>query len=52
LAGRCTVVAAAAQFEKLAENAVGDDTIASLAAADGHIYLRGRKALYCIARGP
>jgi outer membrane protein assembly factor BamB len=48
LSGKCTVVAAAAKFEKLAENQLDADTIASLAVSDGRIYLRGRKALYCI----
>ncbi len=48
LDGRCTVVAAADKFEKLAENTVQDRTIASPAAADGRLYLRGRKWLYCI----
>jgi outer membrane protein assembly factor BamB len=48
LAGKCTVVAASATFEKLAENQIDDETIASLAVADGRIYLRGRTALYCI----
>jgi outer membrane protein assembly factor BamB len=48
LAGKCTVVAATAKFEKLAENQIDDETIASLAVSDGRIYLRGRKALYCI----
>ncbi|MBY0522230.1 MAG: hypothetical protein K2R98_02465, partial [Gemmataceae bacterium] len=49
LAGKCTVVAAAPKFEKLAENSLGDQaTSASLAVADGRIYLRGRKALYAI----
>jgi outer membrane protein assembly factor BamB len=46
--GRCTVVAAAAKFEKLADNSVSDATVASLAAADGRLYIRGRKTLYCI----
>jgi outer membrane protein assembly factor BamB len=48
LAGKCTVVAAAAKFERLAENPLSDETIASLAASDGRIYVRGRKALYCV----
>jgi outer membrane protein assembly factor BamB len=48
MAGKCTVVAASATFEKLAENQVDDDAIASLAVSDGKLYLRGRKALYCI----
>jgi outer membrane protein assembly factor BamB len=46
--GRCAVLAAADKFEKLAENAVQDRTVASPAAADGRLYIRGRKALYCI----
>ena len=48
LNGRCTVTAAAANFEKLADNQIDDDTIASLAVSDGRIYLRGKKALYAI----
>ena len=48
LAGLCTVVAAGPKFEKLAENQIDDGTIASPAFADGRLYLRGRKALYCI----
>lgn len=46
--GRCTVTAAAPEFKELAQNVIDDDTIASPAAADGRLYLRGRKALYCI----
>jgi outer membrane protein assembly factor BamB len=48
LKGRCTVIAASQKFEKLAENTIDDDMIASPAAADGRLYLRSRKALYCI----
>jgi outer membrane protein assembly factor BamB len=48
--GRCTVVAATDKFDKLAENRVDDGTPASLAIADGRIYLRGKKALYCIGK--
>jgi outer membrane protein assembly factor BamB len=48
LAGLCTVVAAAPRFEKLAENRINDETIASPAVSDGRLYLRGRKTLYCI----
>jgi outer membrane protein assembly factor BamB len=46
--GRCTVVAAAGSFEKRAENAIQDETVASPAVADGRLYIRGRKAIYCI----
>ena len=48
ISGRCTVLAAAAKFEKLAENSIADATVASPAAADGRLYIRGRKRLYCI----
>jgi outer membrane protein assembly factor BamB len=50
LAGRCTVLAASEKFEKLADNEIADETIASPAVADGKIYLRGKKALYCIGK--
>jgi outer membrane protein assembly factor BamB len=46
--GRCVVIAAADKFEKLAENTIQDRTVASPAASEGRLYLRGRKALYCI----
>src|SRR5438128_5619589 len=39
LSGLCTVVAAAPRFEKLAENKINADTIASPAVSDGRIYL-------------
>jgi outer membrane protein assembly factor BamB len=48
LAGRCTVVKAGEKFEKLADNPLDDATIASPAVAGGRIYLRGKKALYCV----
>jgi outer membrane protein assembly factor BamB len=48
LTGRCTVVKAGPKYEKLAENTIEDDTIASPAAADRRLFIRGRKALYCI----
>jgi outer membrane protein assembly factor BamB len=48
LAGKCTVIAAAPRFEKLAENQLDDETIASPAVSNGRVYLRGQKNLYCI----
>jgi outer membrane protein assembly factor BamB len=48
LSGLCTVVAASPRFEKLAENKINADAIASPAVSDGRIYLRGRRLLYCI----
>ncbi|HZT79171.1 MAG TPA: PQQ-binding-like beta-propeller repeat protein [Gemmataceae bacterium] len=50
LTGRCTVLAASAKFEKLAENPLDDGFIASPAVSDGRLYLRGRKALYCVGK--
>ncbi len=50
LSGRCTVVAAAAKFEKLAENQLDDEILASPAAVDGKLFLRGRQALYCLGK--
>ena len=50
LEGKTTVVAASEKFEKLAENELDDDTIASPVAAGGKIFLRGRKTLYCLGQ--
>jgi outer membrane protein assembly factor BamB len=46
--GLCTVVAAKDKFEKLAANQLNDETLASPAAADGRLLVRGRETLYCI----
>jgi outer membrane protein assembly factor BamB len=48
--GLCTVVSAAPRFDKLVENQLADETIASPATSDGRIYIRGKKSLYCIGR--
>ena len=48
LDGVCTVVKAGSNFEVLATNSIGEKTIASLAAADGKIFLRGDKSLFAI----
>jgi outer membrane protein assembly factor BamB len=48
--GVCTVVAAAARYERLAVNRLDDATLASPAVAGGRIYLRGHKALYCAGK--
>jgi outer membrane protein assembly factor BamB len=48
--GRCTVLSATSRFDKLAENQLDDETIASPAVSGGRLYLRGRKALYCLAK--
>lgn len=49
-AGLCTVVSAAPRFDKLVENQLNDETIASPATAGGRLYIRGKKTLYCIGR--
>jgi len=46
--GTCTVISASGHFEKLVVNQLDDQTIASPAIANGHIYIRGRTKLYCI----
>jgi outer membrane protein assembly factor BamB len=48
--GLCTVVSAAPRFDKLVENQLDDETIASPATSDGRLYIRGKKSLYCIGR--
>jgi outer membrane protein assembly factor BamB len=48
--GVCTVVSASSRFDKLTENKLDDTFIASPAASDGQLYLRGKKSLYCIGR--
>ncbi|MEX2175414.1 MAG: PQQ-binding-like beta-propeller repeat protein [Pirellulaceae bacterium] len=48
--GLCTVVSASPRFDKLIENQLDDETIASPATSDGQIFIRGRKSLYCIGR--
>jgi outer membrane protein assembly factor BamB len=50
LAGRCTVVEAADRFTKLAENQLDDEFLASPAAVDGRLLLRGRKAFYALGK--
>jgi outer membrane protein assembly factor BamB len=48
--GICTVVKSAEQFERLAENRLEDEFLASPAISGGQIFLRGRKSLYTISR--
>lgn len=49
-AGLCTVTSASSRYEKLAENQLPDATLASPAAAGGHLFIRGRQALYCLGQ--
>ncbi len=48
--GLATVVSASPRFDKLVENKLDDQTIASPAISDGRIFIRGRKTLYCIGK--
>lgn len=48
--GLCTVVKAHKKYEKLLENQLDDETIASPAVSGGKLYLRGKTSLYCITR--
>ena len=48
--GLCTIVSAQLGFNKLAENQLDDETIASPAISDGHLFIRGKKYLYSIGR--
>ena len=48
--GLTTVVSASRRFDKLTENQLDDEFVASPAVAHGCIYLRGKNALYCIGR--
>jgi outer membrane protein assembly factor BamB len=50
LDGLATVVSAAPRFDKLVENKLEDQTVASPAISDSRIFIRGAKQLYCIGR--
>jgi hypothetical protein len=49
-AGKVSVLRAAADWELLAVNDLGDDSFATPAIADGKIYLRTRTKLYCFGK--
>ena len=48
--GLCTVVSANDRFERLTENQLDEDTIASPIVSDGKIFIRGKKSLYCLGK--
>jgi outer membrane protein assembly factor BamB len=50
LKGLATVVAASPRFEKLADNQLDDQTLASPIVSEGKIFIRGQKTLYCIGK--
>ena len=52
LEGDTYVVKAAAEFELIAKNSVGEATYAAIAPAHGKLFLRTHKQLYCIGSTP
>jgi outer membrane protein assembly factor BamB len=48
--GLCTVVSANDRFDKLAENQLPDETIASPAVSDGRVFIRGKKFLWAVGK--
>jgi len=46
--GLCTVIPATNRFDRLAENQLSDETLASPAITDRRLYIRGKGNLYCI----
>jgi outer membrane protein assembly factor BamB len=48
--GLTTVVTAGKRFNKLLENQLDDETLASPAVSDGKIFIRGKKTLYCVGQ--
>jgi outer membrane protein assembly factor BamB len=48
--GVMNVVKAGPQFERVAQNVIGEKTFASPAISDGKIFLRGDKHLFCIGQ--
>jgi outer membrane protein assembly factor BamB len=48
--GLTTVVAGSPRFTRLAENQLDDATLASPVVSGGHIFIRGRNALYCLGK--
>jgi len=48
--GLATVVGVSNRFDRLAQNQLDDDTIASPVVSDGKIFVRGHKWLYCLSK--
>ncbi len=48
--GLTTVVSASTRYDRLTENPLDDTTFASPAVSDGKIFIRGKKALYCVRK--
>jgi outer membrane protein assembly factor BamB len=50
MAGVTSVLAASPTFEKLAENTLADEVIASPAVSEGRLFIRGRRSLYSLGK--
>ena len=48
--GNSKVLKAAAEYEELADNKLGEATYASPAASQGQLFIRGEKHLFCIGK--
>ncbi|MFN7923370.1 MAG: PQQ-binding-like beta-propeller repeat protein [Bryobacteraceae bacterium] len=48
--GTTTVFRAGPKLEVIAENAMGEYTLSSIAVSDGRLFLRTEKALYCVGK--
>jgi outer membrane protein assembly factor BamB len=48
--GLTTIISASTRFDRLTENQLPDTTFASPAISGGRIYIRGKKALYCVRK--
>lgn len=46
--GVCVVVQAGPEFKELARSELGEEVLSSPAFADGRIYIRGKKTLFCL----
>lgn len=50
MTGRTTVVAASSRYDRLTENELNDQTVATPAVSGKRIFIRGHKWLYCVGR--
>jgi outer membrane protein assembly factor BamB len=48
--GLCTVLSASTRVDRLTQNQLDDQTVASPAISDGNFFIRGRKWLYCLSK--
>lgn len=50
MGGLATVISASPRFDRLTQNQLDDQTIASPVVSDGKIFIRGRQWLYCLRK--